>query len=307
MGFLRIVRPRPKMERARLAAAAVDWLTYLRDERRLKPTSILTYRSSLTQFLRELPEEYAERDLRAALEVRLGPQASSHVRRSSFMTLSHFFGWAEDRHGWPNPLANAAVPVAPDVRRRCMTRDELDLLGFRLKAAHVKDRCEVLLMLHQGFRVGDVVNLKVADIDWGDAAGEGARIRARVGKGGRDQWLPMGPSVAAALRGYLTMVGISEGYVFCGPRGRMTIRAVWKAWRRVAGPQLAHLKPHQLRHTYANYLLRGDAHADVHTVMKLMRHRNLAVTQLYLSEDSVAERGAILSLDAQLGAFGDRP
>lgn len=278
-----------------LTSMAEGWLTHLRDARRLSTQTILTYRSQIVQAFRHLPDPYTPEDLQYALDGRLGHAVSAHTRRSAYVALSLFFRYWQEDGGPPNPLRAMEPPPKPQVRRRALSAVEQELLSLRLQSAALKDRCEVMLLLFQGFRDGDVVNLKVDDID-----ATSMTIRCRVGKGGRHDVMPMGPTMANALRDYLDFNGITEGYVFTGPKGKMTIQAVWKAWRRVAGPQLAGLAPHQLRHTYATLLLRGQSHADINTVRKLMRHRNLATTQLYLDDDPELERGAILSLDRKL-------
>lgn len=278
-----------------LVGAAEAWLLHLRDQRRLAPTTVLTYRNQLVQPLRTLPEPYGPPDLQSALDGRLGHQASMHTRRSAYVALSLFFCWWHDHGGPESPLRHMAPPPKPQIRRRALSAVEQEMLALRLQTAAPKDRCEVLLLLFEGFRTSDVIALKVEDIDFA-----GMEIRCRSGKGGRDDALPMGPTVADAIKDYLEYNGISSGYVFTGPKGRMTIQAVWKAWRRVAGPGLAGLAPHQLRHTYATLLLRGESHADANTLRKLMRHRNLATTQLYLDDDRELERAAILSLDGHL-------
>lgn len=282
-----------------MARAAEQWLGYLENERRLAPSSIETYRSILTKSLRLLPLDFTEHEFRKAIEPRIGERASSHVRRATFVVLTQLLRWWEEHGGPDNWLAEMKAPPKPDVRRRALNSDELSLFAFNLMKADIKDRVECMLMLYQGFRVSDVTNLKVADIDFA-----GRRIRCRQGKGGTDSWLPMGPTVADALHGYLDLYVITEGWVFTGSHGRMSTQAVWGAWKRVCGPELNYLMPHQARHTFGSQLLRGDAHADLNSVRRLLRHRSIATTQLYLSSDSEAEQGAILALDRQLGQMG---
>lgn len=281
-----------------MARAAQQWLDFLQEERKLAPSTIDTYKSSLTQAFRGVPVDFNTHELHKALDHRLRPPASAHVARATYTILNSFFVWWEQHGGIDNPLAFMAPPPKPDSRRTGLTSEELSLFAFRLMAADIKARCECMLMLHQGFRVGDVIALRVQDIDF-----RGARIRAAQRKGGLDQWLPMGPTMSDALAGYLDQYGISEGYAFTGPKGQMRPQAVWKCWKKVCGPDLNYLTPHQARHTFANQLLRGDAHADVHSVSRLMGHRNLRSTQLYLDDDQDAQRGAILTLDHQLAEW----
>lgn len=285
-----------QMDRREIVSAGERWLQYLLHDCRRAPSTVAAYRSQLRLVLRSLPADYSASDLTAALNVRVGHHSSPHVRRSSFVALDAFFKWWAGQGGGPNPLQHMTTPPKPRVRRRSLTPLELEMLGSRLaNLPDLKPKAEILLMLFQGFRVGDVCNLTVKDIDF-----PGMTIRCSRGKGGTVAELPMSPSVATILGDYLVWTGIREGHVFPGRFGRMTPQAVWKAWRRVCGTQLAGICPHMLRHSYCNLLLRGMAKADINTTRRLMRHSNLAVTQLYLDDDEVAERAAIVALDQQI-------
>jgi hypothetical protein len=145
-------------------------------------------------------------------------------------------------------------------------------------------------MLRAGFRVGDVVGLKAEDIDF-----DRGQVRCREGKGGTDTWLPMTDSVARALHEHLSDAAITTGYVFTGPNGPMTGQAIWKAWKRVAGPELDHFAAHQLRNTFANQMVRGGT--NLNSVRRLMRHASLVTTQRYLDDDEELERDAVRALD----------
>ena len=283
------------MELSQMARAAEQWLTYQRDDRRLADSSIATYRSAITAAFQPLPSEFSITDLHRALDARLGSKASSHVRYSSYVTLRAFFAWWEAHGGPVSPLAVTQRPTKPDARRRPLTSDELAIFQFRLMSADIKDRVECMLMLHNGFRISQVTGLRVKDIDF-----PGCQLFKTESKREPGQWVPMGPTMSDALAGYLDIYGIAGGWVFTGPKGRMGEQAIWKAWKRVCGPGLSYLTPHQARHTFANALLRGDVRADIHTVSRLMGHRNLKSTQLYLSDDLEAQKGAILLLDEKL-------
>ncbi len=75
----------------------------------------------------------------------------------------------------------------------------------------------------------------------------------------------------------------------------MTGQAIWKAWKRVAGPELDHFAAHQLRNTFANELARRGT--NLNSVRRLMRHASLTTTQRYLDDDEELERDAVRALD----------
>jgi len=283
------------MQRSSLATSADQWLRHLRDDRYLSAATIRTYRSSLTCTFRALPRDYNSDDLKEALSARLAPHVSPHVRRASYIVLHLFFQWLEDQTGARSPMHSMTAPPKSKARRRALTEYELQMLTLRLRTARPKDKAEIMLLLFQGFRIGDVVQLRVEDIDI-----PGRRIRAHMGKGGTDHWLPLGETMLTALQVHLETAHLTTGWVFTGPYGPITTRAVSKAWARVRGTELKGVVPHMLRFSYANLILRGQQHVDISTLRRLMRHASLATTQLYLGVDEEAERGAIVALDRRI-------
>jgi integrase len=287
------------MLKTELARVGAEWLREQRDLRGLSPNTIRTYRSILTVTFRALPHEFEPEDMRDCLSLRLGPHASVHVRRSNFVVLSLFFRWWEGHGGPVSPFRQMSPPPKSQARRRALTETELEMLTLRLRSARIKDKAEIMLLLFQGFRLEDVTNLHFLDVDVA-----GRRIRARQGKGGTDAWLPMGQTTADTLALYFEAFGIDGGWAFTGPNGKLSTRAISKAWKRVSGDALKGVVPHMLRHSYANLILRGQSQTDVNTLRRLMRHSSLATTQLYLSDDDEAARNAIVALDEHLSRIG---
>jgi integrase len=283
------------IRRDHFQSAARDYIAWITDKRGLSANTVRTYESSLVMAARLLPEETDEAGLLTALEPRLGPGATAHVRRTTYVVLDLFFRWWEREGGPPNPLAEMEPVRRSRARRRGLTASELEILMPRLEAAPPKDRAEVALMLCNGFRTGDVAILKVEDLDF-----EGRRIRCRSGKGGTDVWLPLSDLAGAALRKHLHASGIDSGWCFTGPNGHIGTRGIFKAWKRVAGAAID-LPAHSLRHSFATALARDT---DINTVRRMMRHESLATTQLYLDDDPDSERAAMDDVDQKLQGIG---
>lgn len=286
------------MQKLTLEDRAGEWLRHLRDDRRLADETIRKYRSSLAACFSILPGEFGPDDLQDALDRRL-KHASPHVRYSSYTALAPFFSWWEADGGPQSPLRFMRRPRRSRAHRRALTEEELRWLALRITSATLKDRAIVLLVLRQGFRPKDIVQLHVEDLDF-----SGRRIRARLSKGNTDDWLPLSPTIADVLTLHLEQTGLTGGYVFTGPNGRMATRSVGKAWHRVRGPKLQGLVLYQLRHSYGDELIRLMPQINLNDVRRLMRHESLATTQLYLDNHPGREESAILSLDERLRAIG---
>lgn len=161
----------------------------------------------------------------------------------------------------------------------------------RSSPAGQRDYAVLLLLARLGLRAGEVVQLRLEDINW--AAGE-LLIR---GKSARLDRLPLPADVGRALAGYL-----KRGRPRCASR-RVFIRT--KAPRQgfsgsaavdgivARALQRARLDPpqrgaHLLRHSLATRLLRGGA--SLAQIGQILRHQRLQTTEIYAKVDREALR-----------------
>ncbi|MBC8205099.1 MAG: tyrosine-type recombinase/integrase [FCB group bacterium] len=144
-----------------------------------------------------------------------------------------------------------------------------------------------------GMRVGEVIRLKVADIDT-----DGGIITVREGKFRKDRLVPMTPSMSERLRKYESLLGRRnpEAYYFPAPDGgNFGSRVIYAYFRRFLrlsgishggrgnGPRL-----HDLRHTFAVHRLEiwyregVELEATLPLLAVYLGHRRLSGTQRYL-------------------------
>ena len=128
-----------------------------------------------------------------------------------------------------------------------------------------------------GLRRNEVVNLKVSDID-----SERMVIRVDQGKGKKDRYAMLSPSLLEMLRDWYRQ-GQSErkmlpgGWLFPGqnPINPMTARQLNRAFHRAreaAGIQ-KRVSLHSLRHSFATHLL--EQGVDVRVIQVLLGHKKL--------------------------------
>jgi len=129
-----------------------------------------------------------------------------------------------------------------------------------------------------GLRLSEALNLRIEHID-------SARmlVHVRQGKGNKDRLVPLSPQLLAELRAYWRVYRPAP-WLFGSFRqtGPLHPGTVQRHMRRVVG-QAGLAKPatmHTLRHSFSTHML--EAGVDVLTLQKILGHRQLATTALYL-------------------------
>ena len=182
-----------------------------------------------------------------------------------------------------------AIPYAhtPQRQPEILSREELARL-FEA-AGNLRSRTLLMTTYAAGLRVSEVCALRVADLD---SAPDRMCIRVVAGKGGKDRYTLLTPSLLEALRRYWRTCK-PRGWLF--PAVRDTTRPVdpksaqcmyYRARDRAGITKAGGI--HTLRHGFATHLL--EAGVDLVTLSKLMGHGHLSTTQRYLH---LARPGAI--------------
>jgi len=298
-----------------LARAIEGFESYLADERRFSPRTVLAYRSDLDRFAafwrRELGEKSAARSRLADLDTlavrsylaalhRAGLKNRSIGRHLS--TLRSFLRWAcREGHLEKNPAKNLRAPRVPRTLPRALTLPDTETLLSTSEDAGLPERERALfeLLYATGLRVSEAAGLDVEDVDLS------SKLARVVGKGNKERIVPFGEEAEDALRAYLPVrlrlcrtltPSLSrarerektEGEpLFVNARGgRLTTRSMARLLKRrlrAAGlPQ--ELSPHALRHTFATHLL--QAGADLRSIQELLGHASLSTTQKYTHLDA---------------------
>jgi integrase/recombinase XerD len=128
-----------------------------------------------------------------------------------------------------------------------------------------------------GLRISELTHLRVADID-------SARhtLWVRHGKGDQDRGVPLPAALLDELRTYWREHGPRD-WLFPGTAGRplhvATLQRAFQTARRAAGVR-QRATIHTLRHCYATHML--EAGTDLPTLQRLLGHRHVSTTLLYL-------------------------
>lgn len=126
-----------------------------------------------------------------------------------------------------------------------------------------------------GCRVGEMVNVKISDIDFS------SKTIKVMGKGSKERIVYYGDYASKYLEDYLKNKD-KKGYLFTNKRGeKLTIEEVEYIVRDIMKhiSIKTYVTPHTLRHTFATHLLNNGA--DIRTVQELLGHANLSTTGIY--------------------------
>lgn len=140
----------------------------------------------------------------------------------------------------------------------------------------------ILEMLYAtGVRVGELVNIKVSDIDLG------RRNIIILGKGNKERFVTYGEYCEDILKTYLNngraLLNIKDSdYLFLNNNGgQLTDRGVRFILDKLIQKTSLNknISPHMIRHSFATHLLNEGC--DLLTVQKLLGHESIKATQIY--------------------------
>jgi len=132
-----------------------------------------------------------------------------------------------------------------------------------------------------GCRVGELVSIKISDIDLG------RRSILILGKGNKERYVTYGDYCEDALKkylndGYHALNKHNNGYLFLNNNGGvLTERGVRFLLDKIIDQTSINksISPHMIRHSFATHLLNEGC--DLLTVQKLLGHESIKATQIY--------------------------
>ena len=183
------------------------------------------------------------------------------------------------RELYKRPFMFRDLPRPKKERRLPNVLDESEALRLFGAVENLKHRTILMLTYGSGLRVGEVVSLRVEDLDVIRRL-----IHVRGGKGKKDRFTLLPESMIPIIHQYGAAYGIVDsGWLFPGGREESHIseRSIQSVFEKVvlkAGIQ-KHVTMHSLRHSFATSLLqRGQ---DLEFIRKLLGHESIKTTQIY--------------------------
>jgi integrase/recombinase XerD len=231
-----------------------------------------------TGFLGRSPDTATVEDLRR-YQLYLVDQGTSPTSLNAAITGLRFF--FEVTLGRPELMAKMRPVQVPHKLPVVLSREEVARL---IEAAgNLKYQTALSVAYGAGLRAGEVVALKVGDID-----GQRMILRIEQGKGAKDRYAMLSPVLLARLRTWWRVARaqgkmLDGGWLFPGlnPIDPLSTRQLNRAIHAAA--QAAQIDKrvamHTLRHSFATHLL--EQKVDIRVIQVLLGHKKLETTALY--------------------------
>ena len=158
---------------------------------------------------------------------------------------------------------------------------------------NIKHKCIVSLLYSAGLRRGELIKLKIKDID-----SERMLIRVENAKGNKDRYTLLSHIVLLNLRKYWLEYKPNE-YLFEGAKGgQYSDRSVGQIIKRSAAKARINraVSPHMLRHSFATHLLENGT--DLRYIQTLLGHRSSKTTEIYTHVAVTQYRDIVNPLDS---------
>ncbi len=287
------------------AAAALEFLDYLRSEKGLSPHTVEAYGRdirSFAQFLSNLPwpDVGGEHVLSFLAHLKEKGYASSSICRT-LVAVKVFFRFLKREGIVSIDLGRyfetpKMWQLIPDV----LTVQEVDALLAQPKSDDpigARDRAILELLYATGMRVSELCRLTLSDLS-------DTFVKVK-GKGKKERVIPVNKQAIAAVDRYLLefrgQAKEENAPLFITSRGKPIDRvSVWsrvKAYAKSAGIA-KEISPHTLRHSFATHLLENGA--DLRLIQDMLGHEDIGTTDRYTHVASSR-------LKAAFKAFHPRP
>jgi integrase/recombinase XerD len=227
--------------------------------------------SRLVLQVRVPADRITEKQARGFLSELSGRGLSASTVNQAISAVRFFFNEVL-RRKWDVEIHYQRAPQRVPVT---LTPDEVS----RLLAAvpNLRERTAMEIAYASGLRLGEVLNLKLTDIDSGRMI-----LRVDQGKGKKDRNVMLSPALLETLRAYWR-VSRPRVWLFPSPGGKGPLNATIFQRAVAQAKQQARIgKPvsfHSLRHSFATHLL--ESGVNVRTIQALLGHRSLGTTQRY--------------------------
>lgn len=152
---------------------------------------------------------------------------------------------------------------------------------YNYRFERYRNRAAIGMMIYAGLRAGEVMNLKLGDVDFKNSV-----ININQGKGGKDRIVPICLPLQRILLEYLKdRERLNRKCIsfFTSTHGDIpfTYNGLKRVIETLKKETDINFSAHRLRHTFATLMLEGGC--DLFSLQKMMGHSDIKTTTIYLS------------------------
>ena len=192
-------------------------------------------------------------------------------------TVYAFINFLVEQEILPDTISHKKILIKlPELLPRAIPSEDIETLLAVINK--VRDRALILLLLRTGMRIGELLNVKVADIILPER-----KILLYLGeKNYQGRVVYFGEDAEVALHEWLR-IRKQKKYLFYSPtRENLSYVAAWTVMKKIlerAGLSGKGYSLHSLRHTFATDMLNAGLRVEV--LQRLLGHQSLDITMRY--------------------------
>jgi integrase/recombinase XerD len=230
-----------------------------------------SWMSRLVKRVKVAADRITEQQARGFLSELSGRGLSASTINQAICAVRFFFGEVLRRE-WDLEIHYQRAPQRVPVT---LSPDEVARLLAAVES--LRERTAMEIAYAAGLRLGEVLNLKLTDID-----SDQMILRVKQGKGRKDRNVMLSPALLETLRSYWR-ASRPRVWLFPSPSGKGPLNATIiqraVAHARIQARIGKRVSFHSLRHSFATHLL--ESGVNVRTIQALLGHSSLGTTQRY--------------------------
>jgi integrase/recombinase XerC len=271
----------------------IQFLEYLRVERRYSERTLVSYETDLRQFKTFLVESFETKDIvevdhqmiRGWIVQLIENEISTKSVNRKIATLNTYYRFLmKEQKVKVNPMLKI---LAPKMSKRLPVYVEeiameklFEEMEFPDDFNGTLEKLVLELFYATGIRLSELINIRLSDVD---------EINGTIkvlGKRNKERIIPINKILIDEISNYETkkmeLDTINDTFLLMDVTGKKlyekkVYRIVTKYLSQVT--TLSKRSPHVLRHTFATHMLNNGA--DINAIKELLGHANLAATQIY--------------------------
>lgn len=256
------------------------------------PKTRVRYLSCVKDFVRYFgrsPDQMGAEEIRAYLHYLIQEkQVSRSTVAQAYSALKFFYATTLGRD-WEQ----SKIPRIKRQKKLPVVLSYGEIQAILERVGNLKHRVMLMTIYSGGLRISEAAHLKVRDID-----SKRMLIRVDQGKGNRDRYTLLAEGALSILREYWKVCRPTD-WLFPGSRKDrpMDVTGIQRVFKR-ACLEAGIKKPasvHSLRHAFATHLL--ETGADVSHIQKLLGHKSVTTTSIYLHVSRKDLAGIVSPMD----------